>query len=267
MLDNSKVYRIGDKLKSPGQCPDFHKGTSYSIVGIYHKNYEPVIVVKNKYGDETYLTGEFEPLNSFWDKYQDLRELDMRIRTFWYLGGIVTIKLRKDDSILLYQIEIGGCYVSSLGADYYVSVEKIKKHEPGKHYSDGKKHWFKKDEIEKFVKFFTDIIDPYDSASLTTYYSTQYKINEYLWFKMFNIKELPDNIPPQREMLDFPENKEELYAYISEIFFDKKSLENEEKNLLVDIINMYEQLPKSHGASSAAKVLLGTSKFKSENVD
>ena len=126
MLDNNYVYRIGDKLKSPEQYPDFHRGTSYTITGIYHKNYYPVIVVKNKYGKETYLTTNFDALNSFWDKNQAIREREMSIRSFWYLGGVLKIDYRNNNDIHSYKIEIGRCYVTSLKGEYLLSVEKIK---------------------------------------------------------------------------------------------------------------------------------------------
>lgn len=273
--------QVGDTFKSQNETKHFHKDMTYVITHVFNNKGKILIYIADKYGkDIVFEYNRFHPTSKTVTSSEALM-MRSRLDFFWEnnLSPFVISKTYHYDFEKTEFIELNSkAYFGGAGNENVIAYVKryIKSKAPDRGWLhntiEGSEVKFtsKQQYYDYFKEFSVD-----DFKMIGTHSQPQEYVD--MMFYLLRCPQFDESILNQPEEVNNTEidwvvhrtkpNLDEFLTLTATVIFDEEELSDDNKKVIYNIIEAFELLPKSHGPTSVAKVLMGKSKKKNSTVE
>ncbi len=280
MIIHYLSVKPGDEFVSLSQNFYFHKGAKYKVSKCFDDHGKIVIFMTDKFGfDVPHAAGEFDMTAKTSVAVHD-RMLRSRLNLYWESLNDHVLKLKGgpwSDPEYIRHYELSKAHFLDK-PDAIAAVRRWKRvTQPDgtvKHYED-KEAFSYFMSINDFYAYFEDLLkdnnDWQFNFGMPGVNSTSHTLLDFMTFmKHMNYPRYDRSLinPPAEEIKLYKRYNvgHQLYDSflrdMSEVIFDKKTIDQDwERNIIIDMLQLFNEMPKSFGSTAITKILLGKSKL------
>lgn len=277
----SKFIQIGDTFKAEQETFSTHRGNNYEVSHVFNDKGRFRIFVTDKYGKDVEIVSDsdFTPTAKTVTA-SDNRKLRARLDFYW-ANHDAPFVINKSwhynfDTTEFFDFE-NKAYFCGTGMEGVIArISRYKKEHTETGWKihpieDTKKLIYNK---QDFYDYFKDV-DIRDFSLNAFHYDEQEAVDHLQY--MLTIPHYDEsllNLPDTDRLVNVDRyvhsEKPELDAFLkicAEVIFDESELSTENKQIVYNVIEAYELLPKSFGPTGCAKLLMGKEKKQNKTVE
>lgn len=277
---SEKFIQVGDTFKAERETYHFHRGMTYSVSHVFNDNGTFRIFITDKFGNDIEYKSYYFKITPKTDKASEKRQYRSRLDFFWdnNESPFVFNKswLNKLEDTEFFDLENKAHFCGKGMEGVKATISRYTKEIVGSGWkvhpiTDSKKLIYTK---QDYYDYFESL--DMEKVKLNGFYDSVQANIDHLYF-MLTVPKFDEALLKQPDKLIMTEinyhihstkmSIDEFLGLVASVIFDEDYLTYDNRNIVYNVIEAFELLPKSYGPTSVAKLIMGNEKKKNQHVE